>query len=183
MHFSAPGPENTEATLKLVKEEIEKRGIEYVLVASTTGATGVKAARAFLGLKVKLVVVTHNAGFKEPGDREIEPELKAEIEKLDGTVYTGTMVLRSLGRAIKNSVGYSDNEIVAQVLRMFGQGIKVCVEIVAMAADAGLVPPVNVIAVAGTGRGADTACLISADSSNRFFGIKVREILAKPREF
>jgi hypothetical protein len=183
MHFTKPGPENTEATLKLVKAEIENKGIEYVVVASTSGATGVKAAREFRGLKVKLVVITHNSGFQEPGVQEIEPQLKAEIENLGGTVYTGTMVLRSLGRAIKNSVGYSDNEIVAQVLRMFGQGIKVCIEIVAMAADAGLIPPTNVIAVAGTGRGADTACLISADSSHRFFGIKVREILAKPSEF
>ena len=183
MHFNKPGPGNTDAILNLVKEEIEKKGIEYVVVASTSGATGVKAARAFQGLKVKLIVVTHNSGFQEPGGQEIELGLKSEIEKLGGTVYTGTMVLRSLGRAIKNSVGYSDNEIVAQVLRMFGQGIKVCVEIVAMAADAGLLPPTNVIAVAGTGRGADTACLINADSSNRFFGIKVREILAKPGEF
>ncbi len=183
MHFNKPGPENTEAILNLVKEEIEKKGIEYIVIASTSGATGVKAAKAFRGLKVKLIVVTHNSGFQDPGGQEIEPELKSEIEKLGGTVFTGTMVLRSLGRAIKNSVGYSDNEIVAQVLRMFGQGIKVCVEIVAMAADAGLIPPTNVIAVAGTGRGADTSCLISADSSNRFFGIKVREILAKPGEF
>jgi hypothetical protein len=152
-------------------------------VASTSGATGVEAARVFQGLKVTLVVVTHNSGFQEPGVQELDPKSKTEIEKLGGTVYTGTLVLRSLGRAIKNSVGYSDNEIVAQVLRMFGQGIKVCVEIVAMAADAGLIPPTNVIAVAGTGRGADTACLISADSSHRFFGIKVREILAKPKEF
>lgn len=183
MHFTKAGPENTEATLKLVKEEIEEKGIEYVVVASTSGTTGVEAARAFQGLKVKLVVVTHNSGFQEPGVQEFDPKLRAEIEKLGGTVYTGTLVLRSLGRAIKNSVGYSDNEIVAQVLRMFGQGIKVCVEIVAMAADAGVITPTEVIAVAGTGRGADTACLISADSSNRFFGIKVREILAKPSVF
>jgi hypothetical protein len=66
---------------------------------------------------------------------------------------------------------------------MLGQGIKVCVEIAAMACDAGLAPPGDVIAVAGTGQGADTACLIKGDSSNRFFQIKVREILAKPKEF
>jgi uncharacterized protein len=54
---------------------------------------------------------------------------------------------------------------------------------VAMAADAGLVPPSDVIAVAGTGRGADTCCVIRANSSNRFFDIKVREIIVKPKEF
>jgi len=38
-------------------------------------------------------------------------------------------------------------------------------------------------AVGGTGRGADTAAVIAADSSNRFFNIKVGEKLAKPVEF
>jgi hypothetical protein len=52
-----------------------------------------------------------------------------------------------------------------------------------MAADAGLIPCEDVIAVAGTGRGADTVALIRANSSNNFFQIKVREILAKPRAF
>jgi len=66
---------------------------------------------------------------------------------------------------------------------MLGQGIKVCVEIVAMAADAGLIPFDDVIAVAGTDRGADTVAIIRANSSNNFFKIKVREILAKPRDF
>jgi hypothetical protein len=32
-------------------------------------------------------------------------------------------------------------------------------------------------------QGADTAAVIAADSSNRFFNIKVREILAKPVDF
>ena len=61
--------------------------------------------------------------------------------------------------------------------------MKVCVEITAMAADAGLIPAEDIVAVAGTGRGADTVCLIKADSSNRFFKIKVKEIITKPKEF
>ena len=52
-----------------------------------------------------------------------------------------------------------------------------------MAADAGLIPSEDVLAIAGTGRGADTAVIIGANSSNRFFDIKVREILAKPMGF
>ena len=61
--------------------------------------------------------------------------------------------------------------------------MKVCVEIVAMAGDANLVPVEDVIAVAGTGRGADTAVVIGANSTNRLFDIKVRAILAKPKNF
>jgi hypothetical protein len=56
-------------------------------------------------------------------------------------------------------------------------------EIVAMGADAGLIPFGDVLAVAGTGRGADKVVIIGANSSNKFFEIKIREILAKPRVF
>ena len=65
---------------------------------------------------------------------------------------------------------------------MFSQGVKVCVEISAMAADSGVIPFDDVITIAGTGRGADTACLIRANSSNRFFKIRIKEIIAKPKE-
>jgi uncharacterized protein len=78
---------------------------------------------------------------------------------------------------------FSEETVIADTLRMFGQGVKVAVEIVAMASDANLLPVADVIAVAGTGRGADTCILVAANSSNLFFDIKVREILAKPRDF
>jgi hypothetical protein len=93
------------------------------------------------------------------------------------------MVLRGLGSAIKNKTGYSEEQLVADTLRMLGQGTKVCVEIVAMAADAGLIPFNEVIAIGGTARGADTAAIIEANSSNNFFEIKIKEFLAKPRKF
>ncbi len=53
-----------------------------------------------------------------------------------------------------------------------------------MAADAGLIP-VNkdVIAVAGTGRGADTALRIQPANTSRFFDLKIREVIAKPIDF
>lgn len=72
--------------------------------------------------------------------------------------------------------------IIAQALRRFGEGAKVCCEIVMMAADAGLVPEdEEVIAVAGTGYGADTVMVLKSTASKRFLDLKVLEILAKPR--
>jgi len=62
--------------------------------------------------------------------------------------------------------------------------MKVCVEIVLMAADAGLIGiDKDVIAIAGTGRGADTAVLVRPASTSDFFNLKIKEIIAKPREF
>ena len=72
--------------------------------------------------------------------------------------------------------------IVANTLRRFGEGAKVCCEIVMMAADAGLIPEgEEVLAVAGTAKGADTVMVLKSAASKRFLDLKVLEVLAKPR--
>ena len=183
IHFEKAGKENTEVTLQIAKDEAIRRGIKHIVVASTWGDTGVRMADMLKESGLSLVVVSHNVGFKEAGKGELETEKRGQIEALGGKVLTGTMVLRNIGTAIREKQGYSQQDLIANVLRMLGQGMKVCVEIVAMASDAGLIPFEDVVAVAGTGRGADTAVVIGANSSNRFFDIKIREILAKPRQF
>jgi len=180
MVFEKPGPQNTEKTIDIAIEAARERGIRHIVVASTKGDTGVLCARKLKGTGINLVVVSHNAGFKTPGVLEFDAEAKREIESLGGIVYTGTMVLRSLGTALRDKFGGSEQEIVANTLRILGQGVKVCAEITAMASDAGLIPQENIIAVAGTGSGADTALVIFPQPSNRFFDIKIREFLAKP---
>ena len=71
----------------------------------------------------------------------------------------------------------------ANALRMLGQGVKVGVEISCMALEAGMIPyDQEVIAVAGSGRGADTAIVISPAHSNNLFNTKVKEIICMPRE-
>ncbi len=102
---------------------------------------------------------------------------------MGGVVFTGTDALTGYEIAMGSRRLTSTQAIISATLRMFGQGIKVCVEIVAMAGDAGLIPLEDVIAVAGTARGADTVAVIGANSTNQFFDIKVREILAKPSQF
>lgn len=173
----------TDDVLRLAVQTAQAREISHLVIASTTGATAHKAVNLIQNSGLKLVVVTHNYGFSEPGAQEFDPNIRREVETIGGKVLTGTMVLRSLGTAIRTRFQYSETELVNATLRMFGQGIKVVVEIVAMASDAGLIPPSDVIAVAGTGRGADTAAILAANSSNHFFDIKIREIIVKPSEF
>ena len=182
-YFYKAGKENTDKTLEIAFNEAKNRGIKYIIAASTYGDTGVKISEICKGSGIIPVIVTHNTGFKEPGEIELLPELAEKIKKNGGKILTGTMVLRNLSSAIKSKFGYSETEIVNAVLRMFGQGMKVCVEITAMASDAGLVKQDDVIAVAGTGRGADTAIIAKPESSNKFFNIKIKEILAKPSDF
>ncbi len=173
MYFENAGKENTQRTLQIAKEEAIKRGIKHIIVASTYGDTGLEAALLLKGTGINLIVVTHNTGIREEGLQTFSPEAKKKIEELGGKVYTGTMVLRGLGTALKERGGNSHEQIVADTLRIFGQGTKVIIEITAMSADVGLIPFSDIIAVAGTGRGADTAAVIKANSSNRFFEIKI----------
>jgi uncharacterized protein len=59
----------------------------------------------------------------------------------------------------------------------------VAVEVAVMAADAGLVPTDReIIAIGGSGRGADAALVLKAAHMNNFFELEIREVLAKARQ-
>jgi len=179
--FESAGPHNTERTLELALQRARKLGIRHIVVATTTGATGARAAEVFQGLN--LAVVTHSIGFKEPNKQELLPEHGERILTLGGHILTCQHAFGGLARAVRRKMGtYQLDEIVAFVLRMFGQGVKVACEITAMAADAGLVPAgEEIIAIAGTGQGADTAAVIRAANAQDLFDLRVLEILCKPR--
>ena len=69
-----------------------------------------------------------------------------------------------------------------KAFRRFSQGVKAAIECSIMAADAEALPVgEDIIAIAGTGKGADSAIVIRAANQNRFFDMKVREIIAMPR--
>jgi len=183
MYFEKAGEENTEALLKTVKEYAESTGVKDIVVASTRGATGAAASKLLKGYNV--VVVTHHAGFSEPGVQQLSEESRREILENGAKIVTGTHSLSSAERAVRKVFGtLQPLELMANTLRLMGEGTKVCVEITLMAADAGLIPAdKDIIAVAGTGKGADTALLIRPSNAARFFDLKIREIIAKPRDF
>ena len=183
MSFDRAGAQNTGETLAMAFDFAEANQIGTVVVASTTGGTGVMAAEIGRTRGMAVIVVTHNYGFKDMGQLELTQENREKIVAAGATIHTGTMVLRGLGSAVRKKHGSSDEEMVASVLRLFGQGMKVCVEMAAMVSDAGLVPGGDVVCVAGTAKGADTAALIALQPSNKLFDLKVREIIVKPRDF
>ncbi len=182
VYFDAPGEDNTEEVLKLAKKRADELGIRNIIVASTRGIVGVKASNIFKGYN--LVVVPHHVGFREPGIWELTDENKQLIEKNGGKIHRGTHVFGTVERAIRVKFGtHCTLDIMAHTLRLFGQGMKAAIEIATMVADAGLIPnDENVIAIAGTGKGADTAVVIQPADSSRFFDMFVQEIIAKPRK-
>lgn len=181
VYFAKPGVQNTYETFEIAKQRAQELGIKYIVLASTKGDTALKAVRFFEGYGT--IVVTHAHGFRDPGVQEVPDESLRAIREAGGVVYTGTHVFAAAGRAIRKKFQtYQSEEIIANTLRMFGQGMKVVCEIVMMAADAGLVPTDGeVIAIAGTGRGADTAVVIRPVNTQDLFDLRVAEILCKPR--
>ena len=181
VYFDAPGEQNTESVLELVKKYAQDEGIRDIVVASTTGETGVKASKNLKGFNV--VVVSHHVGFLEPGVWELKEENRRRILENGAKILTATHALSGVERAVrKKFTTVMPLELIAHTLRLFGEGTKVCVEITIMAADAGLIPvDREVIAIGGTGRGADTAMVIKPATASRFFNLEIREILAKPK--
>lgn len=184
-HDKPGGDENTGTTLKLAKQRAEELGIKTIVIASTVGGTAAKAVDVFQGYKV--VVVTHTDGFREPNTQELTAENRKIVEDAGGIILTTTHAFGGVQRALapegtrplpSNSMG----DVIAMTLRMFGQGMKVVCEIGAMAADAGVVrTDEECIAIAGTGRGADTAVVLKPDYVHRLFNTRVKEVICKPR--
>ena len=179
--FDRPGSDNTTPTLSLAKRRADELGVETILVATTRGETGVQAARLFQGYDV--VVVSHSAGFGGSNTQELTPENRSAIEQAGGTVLTCQHAFGGVNRAVRRKWGtYQLDEIIAQTLRTFGEGTKVCFEMALMAADAGLVEVGEpCVAIAGTGRGADTAMVLIPANAQDAFDVRIMEILAKPR--
>jgi len=181
VYFLEPGSVNTEETLKVAKRRAEELGIKSIVVASTSGETGLKALKIFVNYMV--VVVTHATGFQAPDTQELSSQYKAEILEKGGTILTATHAFGGIGRAVRRRFNtYQVDEIIAQTLRTFGQGTKVACEIVLMAADAGLIrTDEEIISIGGTANGADTALVVKPAHTHDFFQLKVKEILCKPR--
>ncbi len=180
VYFSKPGAENTEEVLRIAKLRAEELGIKSIVVASTTGSTAVRATEVFKGMRV--VSVGHYTGMKEPNSQEFTEENKKKVESRGGVVLITAHAFTGIGGAMRKKFNmYLLGDMIANTLRIFGSGMKVACEISLMAADAGLVrTDEDVIAIAGTGRGADTALVLRPVNSMDFFDIRIKEILCKP---
>jgi hypothetical protein len=180
VYFTQTGPQNTGRALELALARAETLGIRKALVATTTGATGVQAAQMLRGLEV--IAVTHSTGFPEPNFQQLTPENRATIEAAGAKILTCQHAFGGVGRAVRKKLGtYELEEIIAFTLRTFCEGIKVGIEMALMAADAGLIRTDEpVIAIAGTGRGADTAFILRPANAQAFFDLRVLEIICMP---
>jgi len=181
VYFSEGGPQNTDDTLELARVRAEVIGIRDIVVASYTGVTGAKAAQQFRDHN--LIVVGGVVGFREPNQVAMRKENQTAIEDAGGKILYSGHAFGMLGRAAHKKFGAIQiDEVIAHVLRLFSQGVKVGCEIACMAADAGLIRSgAEVIAIAGSASGADTAVVLRASNTHSFFDMRVLEIICKPR--
>ena len=174
IYFKETGQENTAAVFDVVDRALSELDIRKVILASTRGDTARFAMDRYKGQDVHLIVVPHQYGFG-PGQR-FPPELVERAQQEGHAVYFGTMLFHQ-----EKLFGNGPAQWVANFLRAFCQGVKVCVEILLMAGNAGLVEQgEEVIVVSGTGRGADTALVMTGATSTNLKGMHISRILCKP---
>ncbi|MFC2155373.1 pyruvate kinase alpha/beta domain-containing protein [Acidobacteriota bacterium] len=183
-YFKKPGPQNTKAVLEIVSKRAEELAVKKILLATNSGRTAFETFEIF-GPAFKIFALSHVTGFQKPNHQELAEDVRRELESKGITVLTCQHAFGGIGRAIRNKLAtYQVDEIMANVLRTFGQGTKVAVELALMAADAGLVrTDEDIISVGGTGKGADTALLLQPANSFHFFDLKVKEVICKPAVF
>ena len=182
MYFDQPGKENTNQTLKLAAERGRELGINEVVVASSGGETAYRAMELFGGFR--LTVVTYHCGFKEPFKSRMPDDVRKNIESKGIRVIAASHALSGLERSVsKKYSGAYPVLMIADTLRLLGQGTKVAVEVAVMAADAGSLTGADIISIGGSGSGADAALVLKPAHQNNFFDLRIREIICKPRGF
>ncbi len=152
-------------------------------MASNEGDTVFKILEQEGAAGLNVVCVTHQVGFREPGFDEMGEETRQQLSEKGVKIYTSTHLFSGIDKSFRKGWGgIYPPEIIANTLRLFGQGMKVCLEVSVMALDAGLIPyGKEVMAIGGSGRGADTALIIRPAHSRDFFDTKIGEIICRPK--
>jgi hypothetical protein len=179
-YFTNPGKENTAEVFRIVKERAKQLNIKKIVVPSTAGSTALAAVDAFKGFQV--FIVTHEAYFKDTLVNEFPEDIRQQVTAKGATVITCTHAFGGLSMAMRKKFStHVIGDIVANTLRIFGQGMKVACEVVLMATDSGyLRTDEQVISLGGSGGGVDTAIVCKPVNAQRFWELRIQEILCKP---
>ncbi len=188
VYYQKRGSNNTEKTLDIVLKYAKENKIRDIVVASTKGTTAKLAFNKFNIKDFNLIIVTHSYYFAGNSIRqEFDENLKNDMIEKGVKFLSCTHSMSGIERGLRiNKQPWIFVDLLAKVIReQFGQGIKVCIEIASMVADNGLISTLDndIICIAGTGSGADTACLIKPAPTGEFMNLKLKIILCKPINF
>ena len=181
-YFDRKGPVNTNKTLEIALACCNKRNIKKIVIASSTGETSLKLQK-MAGGSVEIIAVTYCAGSRFREEVEGFEKNRDSLIAKDIRIVRGLHALSGLERGFegKYKSGFIPLNIVSDTLRMFSQGVKVCVEISVMAAEHGFITSdEDIVAVGGSGKGADTAMVIRPAFAANFFDTKIKAVLCMP---
>jgi uncharacterized protein len=209
--FKRPGPVNTDEVIEIVKAAASEH--EYLVVASITGDSALKLAEKIRDKEIICVTCPQGMNWEVKkmgeGPFAVIPELgqirdewikqgltrvpmgitrenRERLKKLKVEVVQGTIPFFgptfSMRVHLQKVTGL---DLMAKTLELISTGTLVCLECVLMSIDAGVIPEgKEVLALAGTERGLDTAWAIKGSASSNLFhpskGARFIELLAKP---
>jgi|LDZU01.1.fsa_nt_gi hypothetical protein len=173
-YFLTTGEINSEKTLEIAHKRLQENDIHTVIIASSYGDTGLAVVNKLKDMPINVIVISIDRHWD--GIMRLSPDIKMKIESSGNTVYKGAMPFEYHRFTKEPGV-----KLIADTLRRFGEGMKVCVEIILMAVSGELVADgEKVLAIAGTHRGADTAIVATAAPIYYFNRFEINEILCKP---
>jgi hypothetical protein len=182
VYFDQPGKVNTVPTLTEAARRGQELGLDEIVLATTGGDTAYAALAHCPGFRI--IAVTYHCGFKEPFQSVMSETVRRDLTDKGVRVVMATHALSGVERSVaKKHGGVCPVLLMADTLKIFGQGAKVAVEVSIMAADAGALSGRDIIAIGGSSKGADTALVIKPAHQSSFFDLRVREIICKPRSF
>ena len=183
MYFQQAGDRNTPTVIELAVQRARELGIKEIVAPSNKGETAVALLDAAQGA-CDIIIVTSHAGFNEPFVKLMPDGMQQQLTARGAKVVRGAHALSGVERSLAQKYGGTYPVLMmADTLRMFGQGTKVAVEIAVMAADAGVLSGNKVIALGGTHNGVDTALVLTPAHMNNFFDLKIHGVICKPFNF
>ncbi|MFX0207402.1 MAG: hypothetical protein ACFFDT_15545 [Candidatus Hodarchaeota archaeon] len=190
-YFSTCGAVNTEKTLELAIQRAKELKINKLVIASETGLSALKAVNLLKGSEINLIVITSAAGTQIEktaiGDLKIgisDEETWHQLKRSGAQIIRATDPLYNIGAAIEHKDVPTLATIIRRSLGLVSSGTSVCVGVTLMATDNGILTEgEEVVAVAGSWVGLDTAVVIKAANSVNLLkpkAVRLLEIICKP---
>ena len=183
IYFDSQGEHNTDGALDAAVAYCRASGLRKIVLASSTGATALKLKQK-AGADIEVIAVTYGAGTRFTEEVAEFNKNQAALSAAGIIIVRGVNALSGVERTFENKykTGFLPLNLVSDTLRLFSQGMKVCVEVSIMAAEAGHISPAeDVVVLGGSGEGADTAVLMTPAYAASMFSLKIKEILCMPR--
>ncbi len=194
--FEKPGPANTDAVVEISKAASSR--VDFIVVASITGASAVKIAEKIKDRKIVCVTcpqgmywqvnemkgdvfeeipelrMRRDEWVKKGVERipmNVTEENRLKLERFGVEIVRGTIPLFGPSFSLRLHLHKTTSlDVIAKTLELISTGTLVCMETVLMATDAGAIPEgKKILACAGTEMGLDTAWIVRSCASANLF--------------